>query len=190
MFVHHHGRWALKYFNWLALDKVSLGDAIVFLLWLEAVPSGSVNFAEVRDAGPLKTGKLPDLIKVLTHFGLVARDQNQVSITNEGRRFAWSGIDLRLATLRTFFLQGEPGRKVLALLSESESGRLGVKKIISLFQEIYGFYISPTEVHGFLDWGAQCRLFDFAKDTYEVARIETELPNGNRRPTSPPEQSA
>ena len=174
-------RRVVKYFNWWALTTVSLEDAIIFLLWLEAAPSGRVSLVELRNASPVKICKHRDLIKVLTHFGLVTGDRDQVSISSEGKRFVWSSINTRLAILRGLFLQGEPARRIVALLRRTESGRVTVTDVVNLFQEIYGFYISRSEVYGFLEWGAQCRLFGLAKGTYELQYIEDKFTNENSR---------
>jgi hypothetical protein len=163
----------MKYFNWLALNQVSFEDALIFLLWIDSVPSGEVTFSEIRDAGPVKSERLPTLLESLKYFGFLSEGKTRISLSKAGRHFIMSGAESRLALLRNFFLKGELGQKVVAQLHES--GRLELQQVLNLFQGIYGFYISPSEITGFVEWGTRSRLFDFNIETCELVRLTESL---------------
>jgi len=172
----------MKTINWLTLNQFSIDDIVVFIHWLGFTSKGQVTSTQIHGHTPIRSSKVPGLIKILDYFNFAVRSGDKLQITRNGRDFERANASLKFEILNGKFSEDETIKKILLRLEQSPSGRLNVNTVAEILQDTYDTRVSRDDVSGLIAWATTCKLFVYDEDRNEIVHIGGRLP---RNPLAP-----
>jgi hypothetical protein len=168
----------MKALNLIALEQVTLEEAVIFIRWLEQLPTGGVSLEQLKKGTPIRTSKVGFALKLLESFRFVRLTAGHYVITPAGLVFAKADSSAAKSMIRASFVDFEPMKRLLELLSSSPSGRLPKHVLVVSFGADSSGPISEAETRGVIAWSERCDLFGYDRKKDEIFKLESGLPGG------------
>jgi C-terminal AAA-associated domain len=166
----------MKTINWLTLNQFSIDDVVVFMHWLGFTSKGHVTSAQLRERTPIRSSKLPDLLKILSYFEFAVYDGEKLQITRDGRDFNRANTILKIELMKRRILASAIVQDILSILEQSPNGRLSVDAMAAVLQKRYDLEVSCKDISGLISWACTCKVFGHDKERHEIIRLGGRLP--------------
>ena len=170
----------MKKLNLSMFNQITLSEVGGLMAWLQYPTSKLIPLRKLKDGLSVRPLKLDYMIQLCEDFQFIKIEQESVSLTEHGGRFANADLRKQKTILRAHLLSYGQVRALMDLLRQSETRRLQQRQIEGLLGCGSGNKRDRVEVGGFMEWAHACELIYYDKRNEEIYPWESDFP------TNPP----
>ncbi len=142
---------------------ISVGQVVGLLEAVEEA-GGTEDAAQIGREGRLHADLIPSVIRLAQQLGLVAVDDGDVILRDEGRRVLAANISERKKVFGELLLGQEWMRHVLSL-ARSRGGSVEKGDVVAELGVKYGSFQAESLFATAVYWGRYCRLLKYSSRT-------------------------